>query len=341
MKNKKTRENSDQSFENNETKKKINFKQLKYNQSSKDNDYDNLDNDFSKLKEKFALASESLKEETNISEYNEKENKKNANNVDIDSVQALISRLKSNKDKNKGEPKNNFHLEENEESDSKLYKNRQLELLSKLKGLGLNLNNKNQEATNYLFQKFLNENNTNIAKTVRGNHLKVEEEENSGEKDIISNKQNNIRKKDDIINKKKLQNFDINSISESLAKLKNEKRVANNDDINKENFENNNANDRKKKGQSSTVDFSENINLESLKNLINNSNAKMKNDDGANSKKSNAKGTSHENDETDKIKSKNAVKNDDKKESKKNDFNLSLGEIESQIEMLKNLSIKP
>jgi hypothetical protein len=284
-----------------------------------------LVNDFAKLKEKLNLSSESSKEETNDksakSIYHANEIKKKANNIDMDSIKDLISSLRKNKMKNENENKKNKNSEEGEVLEAKPKKDPKLELMTKLKSLGLNFNNGNQEATTKLFKKFL-------------------DESLSKEKPSVNQKDDEINKEKEIINKN-IEDYNINDISESLSKLKNQIKGINNEQIKQEKSENKKNNDLNKKSQSSIVDISEKLNLESLKNLINNTDLETKKENETTNKKADIKATSNENNETDKIKATKSAKNEEKKDSKKNDFNFSLGEIESQIEMLKNLSIKP
>ena len=92
-------------------------------------------------------------------------------------------------------------------------------------------------------------------------------------------------------------------------------------------------NNEETNSKSENVKNNENISLEALKNMLKSSKIdnekKSKNEEVSSTKKNKI------------VENSNSKKTDKSNEEIKDSFNFSLGEIESQIEMLKNLSIKP
>lgn len=307
---------------------------MKKNESNNDIDKNNLEKDFLKLREKFKLASEYTKDvsknKSTKAETDEKEIIKKKNNIDLDSVQAFIKTLEkkvNNKD-NKYKDKINSQIPRIE---AIIKKEPKIELLNKLKNLGINFNNQDNEATRKLFKKFLDENideskyNKNEKNISQGNM--DEDNRNLGEEN-----QMRIKNMDD---------YKINDINESLSEFKNDIKGSNKNQKFRENKVIVKNNESKKEVESSINDFSEKLNIESLKNLIKNSSTPKKNIDKTQNNMDESNKSSNNKEGGSYIKGlKPNKEKDEKKESKKNDFNFSLGEIESQIEMLKNLSIK-
>jgi len=295
-----------------------------------------LENDFSALKEKFNLAEESMKEQfiplkkTNNYAKNEDNNlnleKKNLKSkIDDNIFQSILKMLKRQKEINK----NDDSIKNDQLSNENSLKKKLSEILN------TQINNDDKEDSSNLFSKYLKENSQKIiADDTSKTELKNDEEnEKNGKISLLKNRKEDIEKK-----MKNYDNLDLLKMREELLKITNsDKNTQKNSESNLlDKLEINNGANKKQKLNNLDSNSKSEINFDSLKGYLNNAknNDKNKIDEPIIEVKNNYKKDSlNEN--------KDSVNKKNKLEKSPNDFNFSLGEIESQIEMLKNLSIKP
>ncbi len=300
----------------------LNSKNLKSN-----NKNDIIENDFLLLKKKFNLSDDPIKGDilSNLKlkiENSLRENETNKRNnvlddIDYNDSTEILSKMLQNM--NKKNPKNM-----NIKKDSSLIREPDNDsLLKNFKNLNFD-KNQNEEATSNIFKKFLSENIQKIKKT--NNNINNSQEVSNREKNetkFLNNRRDNESKNNHnaIINKKKKNEETLQT--ENLLSDSSKNEFIDQLDLNDLSFY--------EKTKNLLINPKEKYNLDSIKDLL------------KKSSESKAKSIS----ESD-LEEKNNLKNETKlriteqpyKENGKKEFNFSLGDIESQIEILKNLSIK-